>query len=69
MYSRRKGLTVEETITELYSDTLSDIYDIESSDSETADRDLPTKSVCGKFRSLVQWVVVRVKFKYRQKRQ
>ena len=45
MYSSRKGLTVEETIAEVYSDPLSDISDIESSDTETVDSNLPTKSV------------------------
>jgi hypothetical protein len=44
MYSRRKCLTVEETIAELYSDPLSDISDSESSDTETVDSNLPMKS-------------------------
>ena len=35
MHSSRKGLTMEETIAELYSDPFSDISDLESSDSET----------------------------------
>jgi hypothetical protein len=34
MHSSRRGLTVEETIAELYSDPFSDISDLESSDSE-----------------------------------
>jgi hypothetical protein len=38
-------LTVEETIAELYSDPLPDISDSESSDTETVDSNLPTKSV------------------------
>jgi hypothetical protein len=45
MYSRRKCLTVEETIAELYSDPLSDTFNSESSDTETVDNNLPTKSV------------------------
>jgi hypothetical protein len=44
MYSRRKCLTVEETIAELYSDPLSDISDSESRDTEMVDSNLPTKS-------------------------
>jgi hypothetical protein len=52
MYSSRKGLTVEKTMEELYSDLLSDISGIESSDTETVDSNLPTK-MCRKFRSLV----------------
>ena len=35
MHSSRKGLTVEETIAELYSDPFSDVSDPESSDAET----------------------------------
>ena len=37
MHSSRKGLTMEETIAELYSDPFSDISDLESSDSERVD--------------------------------
>jgi hypothetical protein len=37
MYSRRKCLTLEEAIAELYSDPLSDISNSESSDTETVD--------------------------------
>jgi hypothetical protein len=44
VYSRRKCLTVEETIAELYSDPLLDISNSESSDAETVDSKLPTKS-------------------------
>jgi hypothetical protein len=44
MYSRRKCLTVEDTIAELYSDPLSDISDSESSDTGVVDSNLPTKS-------------------------
>jgi hypothetical protein len=44
MYSRRKCLTLEETIAELYSDQLSDISDSESSDIGTVDSNLPMKS-------------------------
>jgi hypothetical protein len=44
MYSRRKCLTLEETIAELYADQLSDISDSESSDTGTVDSNLPTKS-------------------------
>jgi hypothetical protein len=44
MCSRRKCLTVEETIAELYSDPLSDISHSESSDTGMVDSSLPTKS-------------------------
>ena len=37
MHSSWKGLTVEETIAELYSDPFSDVSDLESSDAETVD--------------------------------
>jgi hypothetical protein len=37
MHSSRKGLTVEETVAELYSDPFSDLSDLESSDAETVD--------------------------------
>jgi hypothetical protein len=40
----RKCLTLEETIAELYSDPLSDIFDSESSDAGTVDSNLPMKS-------------------------
>jgi hypothetical protein len=45
MYSSRKGLTGEETIAEFYSDPLSDISDVELSDTEMVDSSLPTTSV------------------------
>jgi hypothetical protein len=45
MYSCRKGFTIKETIAELYSGPLSDISDIELSDTETVDSNLPTKSM------------------------
>jgi hypothetical protein len=44
MYSRRKCLTVEETIAEIYSNPLSDISNSESSDTEMVDSHLPKKS-------------------------
>jgi hypothetical protein len=43
--SRRKCLTVGETIAELYSNPLSDISDSESSDIETVDSSLPMRNV------------------------
>jgi hypothetical protein len=42
MHSSRRGLTVEETTAELYSDPFSDISDHESSSTETVDSSLPT---------------------------
>jgi hypothetical protein len=45
MHSSRKGLTVQETIAELYSDPFSNISDLESSDAEMVDSSLPTTSV------------------------
>jgi hypothetical protein len=35
MHSSRKGLTVEGTTAELYSNPFSDVYDLESSDAES----------------------------------
>jgi hypothetical protein len=43
MYSRRKCLTLEETIAELYSDQLSEISNSESSDTGMVDSNLPMK--------------------------
>ena len=37
MHSSWKGLTVEETIAELYSDPFSDVSDLEPSDAEMVD--------------------------------
>jgi hypothetical protein len=45
MYSSREGLTVAETVAELYSDPFSDISDIELRDTETVCSNLPKKSV------------------------
>jgi hypothetical protein len=45
MYSCRKGVSVVETIAEFYSAPLSNIPDIESSDTEMVYSNLPTKSV------------------------
>ena len=52
MHSCRKGLTVKETIVELYSDPFSNVSDLESSDAETVDSSLPTTSVRKRSQSL-----------------
>jgi hypothetical protein len=53
MYSGRKNLTVAETIAELYSDPLSDISDIESSDTEIVYSNLPTQKCVENFAVLL----------------
>ena len=45
MHSNRKGLTVEESTAEFYSDPFSDVSDLKSSDGEMTDNCLPTTSV------------------------
>jgi len=42
MYSCGKVLTEEETMAKLHSDAMSDLSDLEMSDSGTADNNLPT---------------------------
>jgi hypothetical protein len=45
MYSNRNGVIVDDTIAEMYSDPLSEISNLESSDTEIVDRNLPMTSV------------------------
>jgi hypothetical protein len=45
MYSNGNSVIVDDTIVEIHSDPLSDISNLESSDTEIADRNLPTTSV------------------------
>jgi hypothetical protein len=52
MHSSRKGLTVEETIAELYSDPFSNVSDLESSNVETVVSAWPTTSVRKRSQSL-----------------
>jgi hypothetical protein len=54
MYSSRKNQIVEETIAELYSDSLSDISDLESSNTETVGSNLPNTIVWNSSQSFLE---------------
>jgi len=45
MYSNRNNVIVDDTIAAIYSDPFPDISNLESSDTEIVDRNLPTTSV------------------------